>query len=75
MNVSRREVLAATLLAPTAHAAERVEESVEQAHREFLARFLDKRFGTTYDYAPPAGATVDLPTPDDCRDKKPNALA
>lgn len=73
--VSRREVLTATLLAAKAHAAERVEEAVEQAHREFLSRFQDKRFGTTYDYAPPGGGAVDLPTPEDCRDKKPNALA
>lgn len=48
--------------------------SIERAHAAMFRRFLDPAFGTTYDYAPPTGGPS-LPTPEECRAHKPNALA
>lgn len=77
--MSRRAVLAAGLgafqpPAPPAPGERGVTESIEGAHEEMFRRFLDPDYGTTYDYAPPGG-TVLLPTPQECRELKPNALA
>jgi len=53
-----------------------VRERIENARRVMFARFVDPKFGTIYDYAPLSAATaVDLPTPKDCQERKPNALA
>ncbi len=55
-----------TLTHPTSHAA------VEQAHREIWRRFVDEH-GILLDFTDLDG-TVNYPTPDECRDGKPNAL-
>jgi hypothetical protein len=76
--LTRRGLLAgsSSLLAGRGATADEAAEAVEKAHREMFARFLDKRYGTTYDYAPPTGSSgsVSLPTPEECRQRKPNAL-
>ncbi|MDZ4796989.1 MAG: hypothetical protein SGI92_02420 [Bryobacteraceae bacterium] len=48
--------------------------AIERAHEEMWARFIDKEYGTVYDYAPFQGK-VDLPTAEDCQDLKPNGMA
>jgi hypothetical protein len=49
------------------------DQAVERAHDVFWKRFVDKQHGTLYDYAPMSGPVL-LPTPEECRDMKPNAL-
>ncbi len=61
----------ATLLPTTAPCADAA-SSVSQAHRELWRRFID-RHGIMVDFAGLDGA-VNLPTPDECREGKPNAL-
>ncbi len=51
-----------------------VAHAVEQAHAEIWRRFIDPREGTFYDYAG-LGGEVFVPTPEDCRQCRPNALA
>lgn len=46
--------------------------AVEQAHSEIWRRFIDK-FGVMIDFTALDGS-VDLPTPEECREGKPNAL-
>ncbi len=48
------------------------DESAEKAHREIWRRFVAED-GTLFDYTDYAGKVI-LPTPEDCRDNKPNAL-
>ncbi len=55
---------------PAAHAT--AEAAVEQAHAEIWRRFVD-RHGVMLDFTGLDGA-VDLPTPEECRAGKPNAL-
>lgn len=50
----------------------RVADAVEQAHREIWRRFVDEH-GILLDVTDLDG-TVNYPTPDECRDGKPNAL-
>ncbi len=49
-----------------------VAASVQQAHSEIWRRFIDKH-GVMIDFTALDGS-VDLPTPEECRDGKPNAL-
>src|SRR5262245_8580223 len=51
---------------------ERVAAAVESAHREIWRRFVDSH-GIMLDFTDLDG-TVKYPTPDECRDGKPNAL-
>lgn len=61
-----------TLLSPRlVHAAEAA-QAVEQAHAEIWRRFVDKS-GFLLDFTDLAGH-VELPTPEECRAGKPNAL-
>jgi hypothetical protein len=64
-------LLGATLVPQSAHGANAV-SAVEQAHRELWRRFID-RHGIMVDFTALDGS-VSLPTPDECRDGKPNAL-
>lgn len=56
---------------PACDAAD-VAASVQQAHSEIWRRFIDKH-GVMLDFVALDGS-VDLPTPEECRDGKPNAL-
>ena len=47
-------------------------DSVKQAHTEIWRRFIDQH-GIMIDFAALDGS-VSLPTPDECREGKPNAL-
>jgi hypothetical protein len=49
-----------------------VRRSVERAHREIWRRFISPH-GTFYDYTALDGRVL-LPTPEECRESKPNAL-
>ena len=49
-------------------------EAVEKAHRELWRRFLDPTWCTFYDHADLDGRVV-LPTPEECRTDKPNAMS
>ena len=65
--------LAAALLPRAVRAAERsAADAVEQAHTEIWRRFID-RYGVMLDFTALDGS-VDLPTPEECREGKPNAL-
>jgi len=59
---------------PLSHAAELTEatQRVEQAHSEMWRRFVDKH-GVILDFTDLDGS-VSLPTPEECREGKPNAL-
>ena len=73
-HVHRRTFLTACLAAaclPTAHAAD-VATAAAQAHTEIWRRFIDK-FGIMIDFADLDGS-VSLPTPEELRAGKPNAL-
>lgn len=48
-------------------------DAAEMANAEVWRRFVDKDYGTLYDYAGLDGAVL-LPTPEECRQSKPNAL-
>ncbi|OYW74178.1 MAG: hypothetical protein B7Z37_18970 [Verrucomicrobia bacterium 12-59-8] len=72
--MNRRTFLATTLTAtciPKLHAAD-VATSAAQAHAEIWRRFIDKH-GIMIDFADLDG-TVSLPTPEELREGKPNAL-
>ncbi len=51
-----------------------ISEAVERAHRELWRRFIDPTWHTFYNHAGLDG-TVILPTADECRADKPNALS
>ena len=78
--MNRRHFLATSLTAATASAwvsqvsaADRIAASAaEQAHTEIWRRFID-RHGVMIDFAAMDGS-VSLPTPEECRAGKPNAL-
>lgn len=78
--IPRRRFLCATLatpagvvLLPKAFAAQRTAASAaEQAHAELWRRFMD-RHGVMLDFTAMDGS-VSLPTPEECRAGKPNAL-
>lgn len=65
-------IVAALHLAAACAVAAPPEAAVEQAHTEIWRRFVD-RHGVFLDFTDLDGA-VDLPTPEECRDGKPNAL-
>jgi hypothetical protein len=69
-----RSILLTSLLAlPQAvMAAEPTAEASEKAHRELWRRFIDQ-YGIMIDFADMEGK-VSLPTPEECREGKPNAL-
>ncbi len=50
------------------------QDGVETLHAEMWRRFIDRRFHTLYDYAGLKGEVI-LPTSEDCRLCRPNALA
>lgn len=50
------------------------EAAIEEANAELWRRFIDPRWSTFYDHASPEGEVV-LPTREECRDNKPNALS
>jgi len=49
-------------------------EAVEQAHRELWRRFIDPTWHTFYDHAGLDGRVV-IPTAEECRADKPNAMS
>lgn len=51
-----------------------MDEAVEHAHRELWRRFIDPTWHTVRNQADPDGNVV-LPTPEECRADKPNALS
>lgn len=63
---------AGTFAAPRSAPAAAAEDAVAAAHAEIWKRFIDKH-GVMIDFTALDG-TVNLPTPDECRDGKPNAL-
>lgn len=81
----RRCAVAATILA-SAFAADvvgvtgaevpgvRAKDAVEKAHAELWRRFIDPKWHTIYNHAGLDGKVV-LPTPEECRENKPNALS
>ncbi|MDD4870311.1 MAG: hypothetical protein PHR77_07100 [Kiritimatiellae bacterium] len=50
------------------------ETAIEKAHLEIWRRFIDPRWNTFYDHADFDGNVV-IPTPEECRANKPNALS
>lgn len=52
----------------------KMEEAVEQAHRELWRRFIDPTWHTFYDHAGLDGRVV-IPTAEECRADKPNAMS
>lgn len=67
--MTRRTALS---LGVTALAA--ADSAVEKVHAEMWRRFVDRRYHTLYDYAALNGEVI-LPTEEDCRLSRPNALA
>ena len=74
-----RYAMAGMLLAAAVSAAaggapapDEVRRSVEAAHREIWRRFISPQ-GTFFDYAALDGRVL-VPTPEECRDSRPNAL-
>jgi hypothetical protein len=51
-----------------------MDEAIQHAHRELWRRFIDPTWHTFYDHADMDGKVV-LPTPEECRTDKPNALS
>lgn len=51
-----------------------LDEAVERAHRELWRRFIDPAWHTFYNHAGIDGAVI-LPTAEECRTDKPNALS
>ncbi len=51
-----------------------IDGAVEKANSELWRRFIDPRWNTFYDHAGPDGEVV-IPTPEECRANKPNALS
>ncbi|MDD4789718.1 MAG: hypothetical protein PHO07_21325, partial [Pirellulales bacterium] len=51
-----------------------LDEAVERAHRELWRRFIDPAWQTFYNHAGIDGAVI-LPTAEECRVNKPNALS
>ncbi|HEY6167223.1 MAG TPA: hypothetical protein VI454_04230 [Verrucomicrobiae bacterium] len=78
--MNRRAFITGTAAAATvgpsfltrARAAQSAETAVEKAHAEIWRRFID-RHGVMIDFTDLDGS-VSLPTPEECRDGKPNAL-
>ena len=58
----------------TEAAAQNASEAIEKAHHELWRRFIDSRWHTIYNHADLDG-TVVLPTAEECRADKPNALS
>lgn len=52
----------------------KMDEAVEQAHRELWRRFIDPTWHTFYDHAGLDGRVV-IPTAEECRANKPNAMS
>lgn len=80
LSVCSRLVLSLAFVAGTAASAcadaphAKMSEAVERAHRELWRRFIDPTWHTFYDHADLAGKVI-LPTAEECRASKPNAMS
>lgn len=80
LTICTRVVLSLASAAGTAASAcgevqnDKTNAAVEKAHRELWRRFLDPTWDTFYDHADLAGRVV-LPTAEECRADKPNAMS
>ena len=80
LGIHSRFVLSLAFVAGTAALAcgevqnARTKEAIEKAHRELWRRFIDPTWHTFYDHADLEGKVI-LPTAEECRADKPNALS